>query len=305
LECYNKALEINNHSVEAYVDKALLLNSMDQSESALQLVNSALEIVPESSKLYNAKSIILSALEKEEEAITAAQKAVNLDVKNTEALANLGDLYYESGEYKESAKAFREIMAVKPNSVHAKEKLGWSMLKQEKFDDSITTFEEILKNDAKSHGALYGKGLSLYKSGKPKDAIPILTKATQLKSSSPAWNYLGRAHMDLNEPEQALKVLKKFVDNDADYRDAYHNIAAVCVKLNKMDDAIRYLDQALEQSPQDPIALQLKGEVLFQMKKTQEANELFTKAKQMDKEQEELSNNKKHQWVRDLLNKHV
>jgi len=57
--------------------------------------------------------------------------------------------------------------------------------------------------------ALYGLGLVLIQQQRFEEAIKALKRNTQLQPMSPyAWYQLARVHMDRQQPEEAVKIIR-------------------------------------------------------------------------------------------------
>ena len=57
--------------------------------------------------------------------------------------------------------------------------------------------------------AWYGLGLVLIRQGRLEDALAALQRNTQLQPMSPfGWYQLARVHVDLKQPNEALKVIR-------------------------------------------------------------------------------------------------
>lgn len=105
--------------------------------------------------------------------------------------------------------AYRHLLRLHPAHGPGWFNLGYLLEQDEDWDGARTAFETALVQDPKLDRAWYGLGLVLIRLGRLDEAVPALERNTELQPMSPyAWYQLARVHLDRQEPEEAIKVIR-------------------------------------------------------------------------------------------------
>lgn len=95
-----------------------------------------------------------------------------------------------------------------------------------------------------------------------------------------------RYHLGLDQPvnyAQAFALYKKVVEADPNHKDAYYNMAHICISQKRYDLAISYYTQVVRLDPQDSDAFNNLGTVYLRQGETQKAKRAYAKAVQLDR----------------------
>ncbi len=186
-----------------------------------------------------------------EEALAAARIAVAQRPGHAEPHANLGLALFRLDRLEEAETTLRTALEIAPRHLNANQNLGEVLRKQDRYAEAIEAYRRVLEIDdgyVKGHGAL---GIALYDSGRYADAITSLGKALELEpgpSTSELALYAGRA----------------------------------ALRLDRIDEALRYLRRARELRPRDPVTLVTLGEALVKAERNTEAMALYREALRID-----------------------
>ena len=93
------------------------------------------------------------------------------------------------------------------------------------------------------------------------DAVKELNKATKL--------------MLKKEYKEAIELLKKAIELNPEFSEAYYNLGISYERLGKHKDAIKMLKKTIELSPDDPNAYYALGYAYYQKKKYKKAIDAF------------------------------
>jgi len=78
-----------------------------------------------------------------------------------------------------------------------------------RLEEAEPAFRRAVEIDDKLDRAWYGLGLTLIRLGRHDDAVKALERNTKLQPMSPyGWYQLARVHMDRQQPDQALKIIR-------------------------------------------------------------------------------------------------
>ncbi|HEY5838697.1 MAG TPA: tetratricopeptide repeat protein, partial [Pyrinomonadaceae bacterium] len=191
------------------------------------------------------------------QAIQYYKKATELEPKFSSAFNLLGYAYRQNEEYANAEGAFKKYIELIPNDPNPYDSYAELLLKMGKFDDSITQYRKALSIDQNFINAHQGIAMALLYQGKGSEAAAELQKITDKARS------------------------------DAERRTALFALTVVDVDSGKWDKALADVDQqyALGEKTNDVPGmtgdLQLKGNILLEMGKHDDAKAQFEKGLKM------------------------
>lgn len=191
------------------------------------------------------------------QAIEHYKKATELAPTYSPAYNLLGYAYRQNVDYPNAEQAFKKYIELIPNDPNPYDSYAELLLKMGKFDDSITQYRKALTIDSNFINSHQGIAAALMYQGKPDDAAAELQKITDKARS------------------------------DAERRTALFALTVVEVDSGKMDKALEEVDKqyALGEKTNDIPAmtgdLQLKGNIMLELGKGDEAKALFERVLKM------------------------
>jgi tetratricopeptide (TPR) repeat protein len=191
------------------------------------------------------------------QAITYYKKATELEPKFSSAFNLLGYAYRQNGDYANSENAFKKYIELIPNDPNPYDSYGELLLKEGKFDDSITQYRKALSIDTNFINAHQGIGMAMLYKGDATGAAAEINHITEKARS------------------------------DAERRTALFALTVVDVDSGKWDAALGDVDKqyALGDKTNDVPGmtgdLQLRGNILLEMGKYDEAKVEYGKALKM------------------------
>jgi tetratricopeptide (TPR) repeat protein len=191
------------------------------------------------------------------QAIEHYKKATELAPTYSPAYNILGYAYRQNEEFPNAELAFKKYIELIPNDPNPYDSLAELYLKMGRFDDSITQYRKALSIDPNFINSHQGIASALMYQGKPDEAAAELQKITDKARS------------------------------DAERRTALFALTVVDADSGKLDKALADIDKqyALGEKTNDIPAmtgdLQLKGNILLEMGKPDEANAQYERLLKM------------------------
>jgi tetratricopeptide (TPR) repeat protein len=191
------------------------------------------------------------------QAIEHYKKATELAPKYSTAFNILGYAYRQNADYANSEQAFKKYIDLIPNDPNPYDSYAELLLKMGRFDESIAQYQKALAIDPNFINSHQGIAAALMYQGKPVEAASELQKITDKARS------------------------------DAERRTALFALTVVDVDSGKMDKALTEVDKqyTLGEKTNDIPAmtgdLQLKGNIMLEMGKPDEAKALFERGLKM------------------------
>jgi tetratricopeptide (TPR) repeat protein len=191
------------------------------------------------------------------QAIGHYKKATELNPNYSTAFNILGYAYRQNADYANSETAFKKYIELIPKDPNPYDSYAELLLKMGRFDESIAQYQKALAIDSNFINSHQGIAAALMYQGKPDEAAAELQKITDKARS------------------------------DAERRTALFALTVVDVDSGKMDKALAEVDRqySLGEKTNDIPAmtgdLQLKGNIVLEMGKPDEAKALFERGLKM------------------------
>lgn len=194
------------------------------------------------------------------QAITHYKKATDIAPTYSTAFNILGYAYRQNRDYASAEAAFKKYVELIPKDPNPYDSYAELLLKVGRFDESITQYRKALEIEPNFVNSHFGIAADLMYMDKPDEAIVELRKITEKARS------------------------------DGERRTALFGLTVVALDSGKMDEALELVDQqyALGEKTSDVPAmvgdLQLKGNLLLELGKFDEAKALYARALKMTEE---------------------
>ena len=122
------------------------------------------------------------------------------------------------------------------------------------YDGAIAKYEEVLRENPDNDSTLYELGLSYRMKKDYRKSLDVAYKAAQYKSNSLTLIYvlIGNDLDDLGESKKAIEVFERGIKLKPDAELLYFNLAITYNRLNKPEEARKYLKKELFVNPNHP-----------------------------------------------------
>lgn len=251
LKYYNKCLEANPEFSDAYINRGLVKNELQDYEGSIEDYDKALSLDPKCSLAYNNRGYTKYKKGDYEGALADYNKAILLNPKLNIALDN-------------KAKLLDEVCLKDDEEFSAKFYLsnGIQEINRGNFLEGLKNIDESLKHNDKSDVAYFYKAIAYHNLNNTDLAYENYTKTIELNKNM-VDAYYNRGQLILKDnPKQALDDFVSAVALDSKFIDAYFAIAAVQKNLGQYEDAIKNLDKIIEMEPMAVNAKALKKLIL-------------------------------------------
>lgn len=231
-----------------------------QKYEAKEQLKQALEIDPNYAEAHCNLAVILHGQGYKNEAKHHFEVALRLDSLMIEAMAGYGALLCRSQHQAEGLEYLEKVVAIQPDHVRARFNMAVAYHKVGDFKESIDHLEILLRTDVKYPGArralaraYYSLGLLRLQAEQPDLALEVLTKAVEYEQESKDMFFAkGLAHMDSGDLVGAEQVFKQVVALEGDHIPALHNIATICEKTDRLEEATEYYLRVQQLAPHLP-----------------------------------------------------
>ena len=250
-ELYSKAIEENPEFLDAYINRGLVNNELEDYEKSISDYDRAIELDSRCALAYNNRGYTKYKLQDYKGALDDYNRAILLNPKFQMAIDNKANLFLEV--CMEDDKDFSEKYYLS---------LGIADINSGNFIEAISNLDESLKYNNKSALVYFYKGIAYQSLNNKEEAYACYTKSIELnKKMVDAYFNRGQLIYETNL-KGAIDDFVSAIALDPKFIDAYYSVAALQKKLGQYEEAVKNLDKIIELEPQAVNAKALKKLIL-------------------------------------------
>ena len=188
--------------------------------------------------------------------------------------------YVLLNDYISAARYLERSLQLNPDDIEARYHLGRVRYQQNQFDAAIDAFQEVLRHNPQDVKAEENLGLCLEAKNQNNAAITAYRKAIELESDAPSRSEqpyvdLGKLLTTLNRGEDAIPVLSQAVAIKPQSPIARYELGRAQLYAGHIDKARMQLEESVHLDPSNRSAHYLLGRVYKRMGKNDEAAAQF------------------------------
>jgi predicted TPR repeat methyltransferase len=198
-----------------------------QADEAEQVFSAVLAIEPENATALHFTGIIRHKQGKTTEAVALIRRALDQAPRYLDAYVNLGNIHNETGELLLARDMYVKALELEPNHVGAYNNLGVTMQNLNSLDLAKQCFEKALAIDP-NNGDVYQNLGNVYRlEWNFVEACANFRKAIALRPyNAEAYRYLAFTLYMMNERDEAVKLIRQWMEFDPDNPASHHLLAA-------------------------------------------------------------------------------
>lgn len=143
-----------------------------------------------------------------DEARIGYQEALKIDPSCAEAYRGLGRIYVELGDYQRAQEVLKKAIAKYPKEAVFWYELGQMHNRKRDFAQALTCLNKAVELDPENRSILTTLGLTLARTGKIEESLAILSRS--MGAASAHYN-VGRMLVHLNRPEEGIRHIRQAV----------------------------------------------------------------------------------------------
>ena len=156
---------------------------------------------------FKAKTLLVFGLRAK--AYEVFEEILSLQPTDVLALNSLGFEDLNNRRFQQALNYFERALVQTPNSANSHFNVGFLCDELGRTQEAEVAFKAAIDIDSKMDRAWYGLGLVQVRQRKLEDSLVAFKRNTELQSMSPyAWYQMARVHMELNQPDKALEVMR-------------------------------------------------------------------------------------------------
>jgi tetratricopeptide (TPR) repeat protein len=180
VECFDKALEIDQNNLNVLNSKGLALESVGRHKEAIEQFDKAMEIKSDYYFAHGNKGLILLNLEKYNEAIEQFDKALEINPRDAEIWHNKGRSLVFLKDYNKAVECFDKALEINPAYTSCLALKGSVLNILTNYKEAVECFDKALEINPRDPEIWYNRGLSFLSSQKYNEAVECFDIALEI-----------------------------------------------------------------------------------------------------------------------------
>jgi tetratricopeptide (TPR) repeat protein len=245
---YDQCLDTWHESDELWVGKGNAQYQMNENADALLSYEKALELNENSVNARRNKVNLLIGMERFEEAYKVCDEIAVLDGIEEWVWLRMAYICIALGNHEEALDHLQKILEIDDNLEEIWNMKGTLLIEKDS-EAALRCFNKALELRDDYAAALCNKASALTRLGMVDDAKRYFKMALNVENRPEFWNCRGVLHMGLDENLKALACFGKALELDPSNAEAWNNRGTVLKGMKKMGEAMDCFRNALELSP--------------------------------------------------------
>ncbi|NIM58190.1 MAG: sulfatase-like hydrolase/transferase [Candidatus Aminicenantes bacterium] len=255
LDYLERALDVDPSNLEIRLEYARTLTRHQDYEKAAEFLNEMIEQEPTFDLSYLALSNLYEKTKQWDKAIKVLENAVATEIKNADILNKLAQYLQRTGQFERSIEILRMVIERDPEDKGALNYQGIYYWHSGQHDKAIDLFNKVISLDDKNASAHNNLGSVYLEMNKSDLARTQFEKAIKHDPTlGGPYNGLGVIYAREGKMELAVENWRKAVENDDEQFDAMFNLGILLTQMNRFQEALKYLEQFVNNAPQDKYA---------------------------------------------------
>ena len=177
IEKYDDAIELNPIFAEAYTNRGIAKDDLEQYPEAIADYDKAIELNPNYAIAYNNRGVAKDKLGQYPEAMADYNKAIGLNPNDAEAYNNRGVAKDDLGQYSDAIVDFDKAIELNPNYAIAYRNRGIAKSNLGKYQEAISDYDKAIELDPNEAIAYNNRGIAKYHLGQRRNNLDLILSA--------------------------------------------------------------------------------------------------------------------------------
>jgi tetratricopeptide (TPR) repeat protein len=287
---YRKAIALNPQLPGIHLNWGLAEFKQKHFEAAIAPLSAALAPDPQNVQILTLLGLSCYGAKRFAEAAKYLELPAKSDPKNVELHRVLAQSCLSAKHYSCALAEFRQILEQDPDSTAAHMLSGEALDGLGRTAEAIPEFEAAAQAAPREPNVNFGLGYLYWKQHKYDEAKAAFETELSIDSAhAQALAYLGDIELKRNEPEKALPLLTKATQLRDDIRIAYVDIGAILFDQKKYPEALAALQCAEKLDPAQPDAHYRLARLYRAMGNSAAAEREFAKVSELQEKAEDMA----------------
>ena len=280
-------------------------------ERALALFDRVLAMNSQHAHALNSKGVVLTRQSRYNEAVQLYHKAL-IQMDHPGFRTNMALAYYLKGDRRTAGQLYHQAIArgdllaerfdflATVGDAQESYDAGVSHLRHNQLEEALEQFGVAQEKDPLFAAAVNAKAMALARLGQLKKALPVFEQAVRMRPDQPSIRFnTALAHYLTGDLDRTRTLLLQLVEQDSSYEGIFdfpfsysddsfakdnkdiYRIAVAHMQQREFDEALEWLDRALDTDPKMGDAYNARGLILTNLGRYDEAYAMFERAEEL------------------------
>jgi tetratricopeptide (TPR) repeat protein len=254
-----RALEEDPDNLAVFGALARSRRARGDREGEIAIYRQVLERYPHHSATLSALADALVALNRTDEAIAALEEVERYNSEDVRTSVRLSLLEYDVGRYGAAADRLERALAANPEEHEIAYLLGLVRQRLDEDDAAMTAFARVPEDHRTFPDARTQMAVILEERRDFQGALAEVERARAVRPSRPLDLYAANLRAKTGDLDAAIAFLQGLLAEAPDDDELLYNLGVVHGEARRYDEALRFMQRALEKNPDNPAALNYVG----------------------------------------------
>lgn len=284
INSYRKGLQLDPNHPVLHFNLAKELEKMGRDKDAKTEYEAALRAKPGWSDAVNGYALFLMAHNKYAEAYDLLQRGIKVSPKDIMLQDSMGELQYLRGDYADAETRYKKILEQDSENQSAIIGLANVYSKEEKTEQADNLLNSIRKKPPQTEDAKIRYAKALLNAKHITEGGKIIKRLWDSdRSNENVQGLVAQYYAIRNDTPRLKTLLDKISAADSNYRKHFLDIAERFRQNGNTEEAELYLQQYLDYSPDDSVAMTVLASCYELLKKYDQALAMYRKALARDR----------------------
>jgi len=310
LEDIERALEIDNNNLEAYFNRIMLNNILQQPNSktdladkkkAMKLILDSLSVYPGNENYISLNISLLSNMGMEEDALKKADIAIKKYPGSYKLYDLLSSIYRKEDQYDKALECYQKMLKIDPaKKLVLNNLIAGAYMKLNKTDEALQVINQSIREHPDDNDLLYTRGQILLQQKKNDLAKRDIDKIMSKDSTNYQYNVLltqyhfnqGNKRLYYFQKMKSLQILNELFEKNREDVSVIFEIASIYMSSNDFQNAEKQYDFILANFPGNYEALKQKAKIKLNLQQWNDAISIYDQLEDNYLPEEGFCNNK-------------
>ena len=254
-----EALEIDPDNLQIYAQLARSARTRGEADAERAIYAEILELHPHHHETLMKLADVQLSENDNDGALRTLREIEEHYPNDMRSVVRLGFLYYETENFPESASRFETFLASEPGDDEVRFFLGIVRRRMGEDDAAIETFSAIPEESDHSAEAHTQLAVLFERKGEVARALEEIERAVAAKPTRPRELYYATLRAKAGDFDGAVTYLEGLLLKDPDDDELLFNLGVVFSEAKRTQEALEYMERAIEQNPNNASALNYVG----------------------------------------------
>lgn len=260
-----------NNNEDNLLDIAYLYTDSDLPQLALPWFEKAYKADPENDEIRLGLADCYGECKQIDKGAALYNRLLDNDPYSVKYWYELGRFYYTTEDFNKALDAYEFVLTIESDHPSATLMMAHCYFKLENYEKSCEYYEKYEKIDPKSGMTLFFIGLCLYNLKQFEKCIQKLNQSLAVSEGLAVetvdiYTYIAFCYDELSMQEEALRYIDMAINEDPVSAEPYINKGHILLDNGNREEAAKCFDEAIKINPKDPKTFSEIGAIYFENK---------------------------------------